>query len=53
MPLLFALNMLVNTEEGDVFTSAEFKEWLSVSGFQKVEILNKAPSVSPLILAIK
>jgi ubiquinone/menaquinone biosynthesis C-methylase UbiE len=53
IPLLFGLNMLVNTNEGEVFTAKEFKHWLTACAFKKVEILNKAPTVSPLILATK
>lgn len=53
IPLLFALNMLVNTNEGDVFTIAEFRKWLTANGFKDIEILDKAPSISPLILATK
>ena len=49
-PLLFAVNMLVNTEEGDTFTLAEYREWLLAAGFQQVRTL-QAPSSSPLILA--
>jgi len=53
MPLLFALNMLVNTNEGDVFRAVKLKRWLHGAGFKAVKILDKAPSVSPLILAVK
>ena len=53
MPLLFALNMLVNTNQGDVFTTVELKRWLHSTGFRQVKILDKAPSVSPLVLAVK
>jgi len=53
IPLLFALNMLVNTNEGEVYTIKEFQGWLSACKFKKIEILNKAPSISPLILATK
>ena len=28
MPLIFAINMLVNTEEGDTFTYSEMSSWL-------------------------
>lgn len=51
IPLLFALNMLVNTDEGDVFTIKEFREWLIACGFKKIEVLREAPSTSALILA--
>lgn len=53
IPLLFALNMLVNTNEGDVFTISEFRKWLTADGFKDIEILDRAPSISPLILATK
>ena len=53
MSLLFALNMLVNTNEGDVFRTVELKRWLHGAGFRQVKTLDKAPSVSPLILAVK
>ncbi len=53
IPLLFGLNMLVNTNEGGVYTIKEFKEWLTALKFKKIEILDKAPSISPLILATK
>lgn len=53
MPLIFALNMLLNTNEGDVFKTTALEHWLADAGFGQVEILDKAPSVSPLILAFK
>jgi SAM-dependent methyltransferase len=51
-PLLFAVNMLVNTEDGDTFTFGEYRQWLGEAGFSKVRTL-EAPSPSPLILATK
>jgi ubiquinone/menaquinone biosynthesis C-methylase UbiE len=35
-PLLFALNMLVNTEAGDTFTLTQYTEWLLAAGFAQV-----------------
>ncbi len=52
LPLLFGLNMLINTEHGDVFTLREYREWLKAAGFKKVTTI-PAPHVSPLILASK
>lgn len=49
-PLLFALNMLVNTEEGDTFTRSELEQWLGEAGFGAVAFLD-APAPSPLIVA--
>ncbi|MDL1871776.1 methyltransferase domain-containing protein [Deltaproteobacteria bacterium PRO3] len=39
LPLLFALNMLLHTEHGDVFTAKELKRWLNFVGFKKVAAL--------------
>ena len=52
LPLLFGLNMLINTQAGDVFTMREYREWLKEAGFKKVATI-PAPHVSPLILATK
>jgi 3-hydroxy-5-methyl-1-naphthoate 3-O-methyltransferase len=35
-PLLFGINMLVNTEEGDVFTLAEYKAWMTAAGLSSI-----------------
>jgi ubiquinone/menaquinone biosynthesis C-methylase UbiE len=52
VPLIFAINMLVNTDNGDVFTFDEIKAWLKATGFRNIRQLN-APGPSPLILADK
>lgn len=51
-PLLFAVNMLINTDHGDTFTFREISAWLREAGFTNPRQLD-APSVSPLILANK
>ena len=50
--LIFALNMLVNSEAGDTFTFGEMSEWLRRAGFKNPRLLD-VPSVSPLVLADK
>lgn len=50
--LMFAVQMLVNTEKGDVFSFKEIKSWLEAAGFTRVRKL-PAPGPSPLILATK
>ena len=50
--LMFAVQMLVNTEKGDTFSFNEIKDWLEKAGFKKVRNL-EAPGPSPLILATK
>jgi len=51
-PLLFAVNMLAVTPEGDTFTMSEYRKWLQEAGFKEVTTI-EAPSPSPLILARK
>ena len=50
--LIFAVTMLVNTEEGDTFSFNEIKSWLEEAGFKNARTL-EAPAPSPLILATK
>jgi SAM-dependent methyltransferase len=50
--LLFALNMLVHTDEGDAFTFSELSGWLRDAGFLNPRQL-EVPAPSPLILADK
>jgi SAM-dependent methyltransferase len=52
MPLLFGLNMLLQTEEGNVFTLREYRTWLKAAGFRKVTTI-PVPPPSTLILAAK
>jgi hypothetical protein len=52
MPLIFAVNMLVNTENGDTFTFTELSNWLREAGFVNPRLL-AAPSPSPLVLATR
>lgn len=52
MPLLFAIYMLVLTDNGDTFTLAEYQSWLLNAGFADVKKV-PAPAPSPLILATK
>lgn len=51
-PLIFAVNMLVNTENGDTFSFEELSEWLQAAGFVDARTLD-APGPSPLVLATK
>lgn len=50
--LIFAVNMLVNTDAGDTFTFPEISGWLREAGFVNARTLD-VKSVSPLILANK
>jgi 2-polyprenyl-3-methyl-5-hydroxy-6-metoxy-1,4-benzoquinol methylase len=50
--LIFAVNMVVNTEAGDTFTAGEIFAWLREAGFVRPRLL-EAPAPSPLVLAAK
>jgi len=51
-PVLFALNMLVNTEAGDTYTLSEYTAWLTEAGFARVETADIG-SHSPLVLGVR
>jgi ubiquinone/menaquinone biosynthesis C-methylase UbiE len=48
--LIFAVNMLVNTDTGDTWSFEELAGWLEDAGYEEVRSL-KSPGPSPLILA--
>ena len=50
--LFFAVNMLVNTTEGNTFSFEEIGAWLAEAGFRNSRLL-ESPGPSPLILATK
>ena len=52
LAMLFAVNMLVNTDEGDTFTVPEISQWLREAGFTDPRTM-EVPAPSPLILATK
>ena len=51
-PLIFALNMLVNTEMGDTYTLAEYTRWLTDAGFGHIETADVG-SHSPIVIGTK
>jgi ubiquinone/menaquinone biosynthesis C-methylase UbiE len=50
--LIFAVNMLVMTDNGDTYSFEEISEWLRDAGFVDPRLLD-VPGPSPLILATK
>jgi 2-polyprenyl-3-methyl-5-hydroxy-6-metoxy-1,4-benzoquinol methylase len=50
--LIFAVNMLVHTENGDTYSFAEISDWLLEAGFRNRRLLD-APAPSPLVLATR
>jgi hypothetical protein len=51
--LIFAVNMLVNTDHGDTFSFGEIARWLTAAGFTNPRLVEDLPCPSPLILATK
>ncbi|MDE3135439.1 MAG: methyltransferase domain-containing protein [Acidobacteriota bacterium] len=51
-PLLFALNMLVNTDQGDTYTLPEYREWINGAGFARIDTLDIGLN-SPALVATK
>ncbi len=51
-PLLFALNMLVNTARGDTYTFKEYSGWLREAGFGRVTRVDIGWH-SPAVLAVR
>jgi SAM-dependent methyltransferase len=52
IPLYFAVNMLLHTDEGDAFTRGQLEGMLRDSGFTEPRWLD-VPAVSPLLIARK
>jgi SAM-dependent methyltransferase len=50
--LIFGVNMLVHTDQGDTFSFAEIANWLHEAGFTNARLL-EGPGPSPLILATR
>ncbi len=51
MAEMFAVNMLANTEGGNTYTEAQYREWLTDAGFRKIEVIDLAEKRSQLIIA--
>jgi SAM-dependent methyltransferase len=47
--LMFAVNMLVNSDEGDTFSFGEISGWLGDAGFENVRTVD-APGLAPLLI---
>jgi len=52
-PLMFALRMLLHTEEGDAHTPADYTRWLCSVGFTHIDITPDIGTDVPLIVGIK
>lgn len=51
--LLFGINMLVNTDVGDVFTLKQYREWMKNAGLSSVRKLDLGPSGPDIIVGEK
>lgn len=48
-PMIFGVNMLITTPEGDVFTAQEYRNWLHGAGFTHVEFKEIDKEVTAII----
>lgn len=53
MAEMFAVNMLANTEGGNTYTEAQYREWLEEGGFSKIEVTDLNEKERQLITAFK
>jgi 2-polyprenyl-3-methyl-5-hydroxy-6-metoxy-1,4-benzoquinol methylase len=51
MAEMFAVNMLANTEGGNTYTEAQYREWLEDVGFHNIEVIDLSQKRSQLITA--
>jgi SAM-dependent methyltransferase len=51
--LMFAVDLLINTTAGDVFTLAEYREWAEAAGLTAVRRLDLGPSGPGVVIAEK
>jgi ubiquinone/menaquinone biosynthesis C-methylase UbiE len=52
-PLLYALRMLLHTEQGDAHTAADYRRWLSECGYRDLRLVTSAGSDVPLVIATR
>ena len=50
---LFAVNMLVGTEEGGTFTLDEIASWLVEAGFERVRLMRSGERMDALVEAFR
>jgi len=50
---IFAVNMLANSEEGNTWSEAQYREWLKDGGFHGIEVIDLAKKGKQLILGFK
>ena len=50
--LVFGVNMLIHTTEGNTFTISQYTSWLKGAGFKNVATID-IPATSPLVVGIK
>ena len=50
---IFAVNMLANSEEGNTWSEAQYREWLKDGGFQGIEVIDLAKKGKQLIMGFK
>ncbi|RJP15981.1 MAG: methyltransferase [Candidatus Abyssobacteria bacterium SURF_5] len=52
-PLLFALNMLLDTEHGDTYTISDVRSFLEGAGFREINAMSFDPAPLSIVIAVK
>lgn len=52
-PLIFSVNMLITTPEGDVFTGAQYRQWLEEAGFANVTLQEIDTDVTAIVAQVQ
>jgi len=53
LSMLFGINMMLNTLDGDVYTMKEYRGWIKEAGCRTVKTIRNPAAPSPLIVATK
>lgn len=51
-PLVFSVNMLITTPEGDVFTGAQYTQWLEKAGFKNISLREIDAEVTVIVAEV-
>jgi len=48
MAEMFAVNMPANTEGGNTYTEAQYREWLTDARFHNIEVIDLIPGIADI-----
>lgn len=53
IPLLFAASLMTGSPEGNTHTLAEYRDWLSTTGFDRIELIELPVFPGPILSAVR